>query len=98
MSLLEELRKPREIANGLQVGECYGCYDKQRAQAADEIERLTAEIERLRDFINAIAHWPDEENEWDGRDRFREIREMALAMCLNQQQETVGHVRHDPDF
>lgn len=33
MDIVEQLRKPRDTANGIQVGECYGCYDKQRAEA-----------------------------------------------------------------
>lgn len=40
MRLVERLRKPREMQGGLPVGECYGCYDLERKEAADEIERL----------------------------------------------------------
>lgn len=57
-------------------------------EAADEIERLTAENERLWSAIQSIAAWSDEEDEWDGRDKFHTIRRMALDMCLNQQSES----------
>jgi len=35
------------------------------------------ETERLRRKIETIATYPDEDNEWDGRDRFHECREIA---------------------
>lgn len=50
--IVDRLKKPRETydcGNGtmIQAGECYGCYDKDRADAADEIERLQAAGEAL---------------------------------------------------
>lgn len=81
MSLLDELRKPREIANGLQVGECYGCYDKQRAQAADEIERLTAENERVLAILHQI-NLRAAPSTIDPAVALQSIRDW----CLNQQQ------------
>lgn len=55
-------------------------------EAADAIERLTAENERLRAALAEIANTPDEADEWDGRDKFRESREIALKIIANQQQ------------
>ena len=45
----------------------------------DLIVDAADEIERLRAALKAIASWSDEEDEWDGRDKFHAIRDMAWA-------------------
>ena len=46
----------------------------QRNQA---IINLTAEYSRVRAALTAIAAMPDEDDEWVGRDKFREARAIA---------------------
>jgi hypothetical protein len=43
----------------------------------DSKQDLVNEINRLQRGINMIAEMDDEENEWDGRDRFRRVRDFA---------------------
>ncbi len=57
MDILEQLKKPRETVNGLPVGECYGCYDVQRADAAAEIERLRAALQSIADTDGNHLGW-----------------------------------------
>ena len=38
---------------------------------------LTAEYSRVRAALTAIAAMPDEDDEWGGRDKFREARAIA---------------------
>lgn len=59
MDILTELRKPRETydaGNGTQIqcGECYGCYDKQRALAADQIEAMRNLVSDLIDLLEEL--------------------------------------------
>lgn len=49
MDLVDRLRKPRAMMNGLPVGECYGCYDAERTDAAVEIGRLRAALQSIVD-------------------------------------------------
>lgn len=47
------------------------------ARYPDVIRAAIDEIKRLRAALAAIAAMPDEDNEWDGRDKFWEVRAIA---------------------
>jgi len=44
---------------------------------AKKCAELTTENERLRAALTQIASMGDEDNEWDGRDKFRDVRSYA---------------------
>ena len=52
--LIERLRKED---HGLSC-ECVGCYDI-RCEAADELDRLRAEVERLQERVASAENWQD---------------------------------------
>lgn len=54
----------------------------------DEIERLTRERDKLEGVLHKIAEMPDEDNEWDGSDKFREARDLARTVLAYEQSGT----------
>jgi len=56
--------------------------------AIEELRLQGTEIARLRAALIAIAAMPDEDDEWDGRDKFREVRAMAQNAMAHTKRPT----------
>lgn len=61
-------------------------------ERVEQIGKLTAENERLRAALRYIAAMPDEGNEWEGRDYFRDMRHLAQETLGVVEQSTRGNM------
>jgi hypothetical protein len=81
LTAVEGSQMTRALINSSElVGEMVPIEELQRLRGfEDDARRLHADKMRFYTALLSISCMPDEESEWDGRDKYREVRAMAAA-------------------